>query len=194
MEATTTDRRVRRTRELLRSALLSLIQEKGYERITVRDILDRADVGRSTFYAHYRDKDELLQSGLEDVRSALAAEMQPEASGSKEAFLEPTLALFRHVEAHRHLWRPLTRKGGADLIVRVVRGSADELVRAHVRLQFPETSSDDPRFEVAIQFIVSALMGVLVWWLDSEAPQSAEEMHDAFQRLATRGVRRFLSS
>lgn len=79
--------------------------------------------------------------------------------------------------------------GGADLIVRVVRGSADELVRAHVRLQFPEVSSDDPRYEVAIQFVVGALMGVLVWWLDSEAPQSAEEMHDAFQRLATRGVR-----
>jgi AcrR family transcriptional regulator len=194
MEAGTTDRRVRRTRELLRSALLSLIQEKGYERITIRDILDRADVGRSTFYAHYRDKDELLQSGLEDVRSALAAEMQPGASRSKGAFLELTLGLFRHVEAHRHLWRPLTRKGGADLMVRVVRGSADELVRAHVRLQFPEASSDDPRYEMAIQFVVGALMGVLVWWLDSEAPLSAEEMHDAFQRFAARGVRRFLSS
>jgi AcrR family transcriptional regulator len=89
MEARTTDRRVRRTRELLRSALLSLIQEKGYERITVRDILDRADVGRSTFYAHYRDKDELLQSGFEDVRSALAAEMQPEASRSKARSWNP---------------------------------------------------------------------------------------------------------
>jgi hypothetical protein len=81
MEAGTTDRRVRRTRE--RSALLSLIQEKGYDRIKVQDILDRADVGRSTFYAHYRDKDDLLQSGFEDVRAALAAEMQPEASASR---------------------------------------------------------------------------------------------------------------
>ncbi|MBO0803611.1 MAG: TetR/AcrR family transcriptional regulator [Nocardiopsaceae bacterium] len=55
-----TDRRVRRTRALLHQALIELILEKGYGRITVQDILDRADVGRSTFYSHYRDKDALL--------------------------------------------------------------------------------------------------------------------------------------
>jgi len=190
MEAGTTDRRVRRTRELLRSALLSLIQEKGYERITVQDILDRADVGRSTFYAHYRDKDELLQSGFEDVRAALAAETQPQASGSKGAFLQPTIALFEHVDGHRHLWRSLTRKGGTDLIVRIMRGSAEDLVRAHFRVQFPDADPDDPAYEAAIQFVVGALMSVLVWWLESEAPSSAGEMHATFQRLATRGIRR----
>ncbi len=194
MEAGTTDRRVRRTRELLRTALLSLIQEKGYERITVQDILDRADVGRSTFYAHYRDKDDLMQSGFEDIRTALAAEMQPGASGSKGTFLQPTITLFQHVQGHRHLWRSLTRRGGSDLIIRVLRGSAADLVRAHFRVQFPNAHPDDPRYEMAIQFVVGALMGVLVWWLDADDPSSAEEMHSNFQRLATRGVRRFLSS
>src|SRR4029453_18388205 len=86
-----TDRRGRRTRELLRRALLSLVQEQGYERITVQDILDRADVGRSTFYAHYRDKDDLLLSGFEDIRSALAAERAAaaETAGGTSPLLPP---------------------------------------------------------------------------------------------------------
>ena len=59
------DRRVQRTRALLLSALLDLIVEQGYEEITVQDIVDRANVGRSTFYAHFLDKRELLLTGEE---------------------------------------------------------------------------------------------------------------------------------
>src|SRR5215510_4017956 len=133
-----TDRRVRRTRELLQRALLSLIQERGYDRITVQDIIDRADIGRSTFYAHYRDKDDLLLSGFEDIRSALAAERAAaeQAAGTSE-FLQPLLTVFRHVEAHRHFWQPLVRKGGADVVVRILRDYVTDLVREHFRSQFP---------------------------------------------------------
>jgi Bacterial regulatory proteins, tetR family len=104
-----TDRRVRRTRELLRRALFSLIQEQGYDRITVQDLLDRADIGRSTFYAHYRDKDDLLLSSFEDIRSTLAAERKAaeQTTGAPSGFLQPLLVVFRHVEGHRHLWQPL---------------------------------------------------------------------------------------
>src|SRR6202012_5392571 len=70
MAQETMDRRVRRTRDLLHRALLDLIAEKGYPHITVQDILDRADVGRSTFYTHYRDKEDLLRSGIADFNAA----------------------------------------------------------------------------------------------------------------------------
>jgi AcrR family transcriptional regulator len=60
------DRRVQRTRALLRDALMSLIAEKGYRAITVQNIIDRANLGRSTFYAHYQDKEDLLLSGMEE--------------------------------------------------------------------------------------------------------------------------------
>ena len=192
MAAETTDRRVRRTRELLRGALLELIQEKGYDRITVQDILDRADIGRSTFYAHYRDKDDLLLSGFEDIRSVLAGETDASAERGKAPFLQPALVVFAHVEGHRHLWRSLTRKGGADVIVRILRDNADAMVREHVREQFPDLRPDDPRREVAIRFVVGALMGVLLWWLDTDDPISAEELHTDFRALATQGVRRYL--
>jgi AcrR family transcriptional regulator len=191
----TTDRRVRRTRELLRGALLALIQEKGYDRITIQDILDRADVGRSTFYAHYRDKDELLLSGFEDIRAALDAEREAAERGTeKSEFLLPMLAVFQHVEGHRHFWGALTRKGGADLITRILHESVAELVREHFRSQFAGVKPDQMLLEAAMQFVAGACIGLLIWWLDNDIPYSAEEIHSIFRRLATQGVRRFLAA
>jgi AcrR family transcriptional regulator len=195
MSQVPTDRRVRRTKELLRSALQALILEKGYERITVQDILDRADVGRSTFYAHYRDKDDLLLSGFEDIRAALNAERDAAEMGrtGKVEFLEPMLAVFRHVEGHRHFWEALSRKGGADMITRILRDSVTDLLREHFRSQFPDIEGRQEQVEPAMRFVVGACMGLVIWWLDTGASSSAEEIHSIFRRLATQGVRRFLA-
>ena len=81
------DRRINRTRKLMHEALMALIVEKGYEAVTVQDILDRADVGRSTFYAHYRDKDQLLLSGFEYLRTLFEQQQQ--------SLLDPFGRLFR---------------------------------------------------------------------------------------------------
>src|SRR5262245_8432628 len=71
VKAKRVDRRIRRTQELLRAALMSLIQEKGFETLSVQDIIDRANVGRATFYAHFDSKDDLLASGIEELRASL---------------------------------------------------------------------------------------------------------------------------
>jgi AcrR family transcriptional regulator len=197
MDSAPTDRRVRRTRELLRRALLSLIQEQGYDRITVQDILERADIGRSTFYAHYRDKDDLLRAGFEDIRAALAAEHDAAEKGTatKVEFLQPMLAVFRHVGAHRHFWGPLSRKGGADLVTRILHQSVSDLAREHLRSKFPDATANQMQLEAAIQFLTGACMGVLIWWLEDDAvPYSAEEIHSIFRQLTTQGVTRFLAT
>jgi AcrR family transcriptional regulator len=196
LSAAKVDRRVRRTRELLRRALLSLIQEQGYGRITVQDIIDRADIGRSTFYAHYRDKDDLLLSEFEDIRSALAAERAAaeQAAGATSEFLQPLLVVFRHVEGHRHLWQPLARKGGAEVVTRIMRDNVTDLVREHLRSQVPGLGRDQPQLEAAVQFVASAGIGLLIWWLDNDVPYPAEELYRVFRRLTTQDVRRFLTS
>jgi AcrR family transcriptional regulator len=197
MSSQPTDRRVRRTQDLLRRALLSLIQEKGYYRITVQDILDRADIGRSTFYAHYRDKDDLLRAGFQDIRAALAAERDGADTrpGSKAEFLQPMLAVFDHVGRHRQFWEALSRKGGADLVTRILRESVWDLAREHLRSRFPDTQADQPRLEAAIQFVTGACMGLVIWWLeDNTVPYSAAEIHSIFRQLASQGVRRFLAT
>jgi AcrR family transcriptional regulator len=72
MEARAPDRRVQRTRKLLQEALMTLILEKGYEAMTIQDIIDRANVGRATFYNHFLDKQDLLVSGFAELRVSLA--------------------------------------------------------------------------------------------------------------------------
>jgi AcrR family transcriptional regulator len=196
MSSSPTDRRVRRTRELLRNAFLSLLAEKGYDRMTVQDILDRADVGRSTFYAHYRDKEDLLLAGFEDIRTALATERNASDGqpGADVELLQPVLAVFRHVERHRQFWGPLSRKGGADVIGRLLRESVDDLVRQHLHVYFGDSAIDPTEREAAVQFVAGACMGLLIWWLDHEdVPSSAEEIHTTFRRLATSGLERFLA-
>lgn len=187
------DRRVRKTKELLRTALLELIQEKGYDRITVQDILDRADVGRSTFYAHYRDKEDLLDRGFDDVRAALAAESSAaEGPTSKRTeFLGPMIVVFQHVDSHRHLWKPLVRKGGSELALRLLRENAESLLRAHLRAQFPECRSD--RFEQVLALTAGAFMGLLTWWIENDLPVPAEDAQAIFRQMGTQGIRRLLA-
>jgi len=191
-----TDRRVRRTRESLRGALLSLIQEKGYDRISVQDILDRADVGRSTFYAHYRDKDDLFLAGFADIRAALTAARNAADTGAeeKDQFMRPTFAVFQHVEGHRYFWESLSRKGGADFVIRILRESVSDLVREDFRAQFRDTDARQDSLEAAIQFVTGACMSLLIWWVDTGSAYSAEEIHSIFRALATQGVGRFLAN
>ena len=99
-----TDRRVRRTRKLLRDALLALMAERGYESITVQDILDRANVGRSTFYTHFYDKEDLLLSGLEEIRQIFE---RSNAGAGALACAPLSLGLFRHVLEYEPSYRAL---------------------------------------------------------------------------------------
>jgi AcrR family transcriptional regulator len=170
--------------------LLSLVEEKGYDSITIQDILDRADVGRSTFYVHYRDKDDLFRSGFEDIRSVLAIERKEPASAAEGEgeFLQPVLAIFQHVDAHRYLWKPVARKGGADLVIRTLRENATGVVREHILSEFPEGRADQGKMEAAIQFAVGGLMGLLIWWLEEDVPYRWDEAYGIFRQLTTQGV------
>lgn len=187
------DRRVRRTRELLHRALLELIAEQGYDRVTVQDILDRADVGRSTFYAHFRDKEDLLRSGVEDVNAAVAADIKREGR-ALTGLLQPLLVVFRHVESHRHMWQPLATKGGLDLGLRILKQYSEELLREHLRSHFPQGAADRTQLEAAVQFTTGALSGLITWWVAADIRYSADEVHAMFCRLTIPGLRRFFAA
>src|SRR5215475_3738876 len=95
------DRRVQRTQQLLRVALIELIIEKGYEEVTVQDIIDRANVGRSTFYSHFMDKQQLLLSGFEQLRVELGQQQHAAVDVSGERGLGFSLAMFEHACSYR---------------------------------------------------------------------------------------------
>jgi AcrR family transcriptional regulator len=184
------DRRVRRTRELLRSALISMILEKGYERVTVQDIIDRADVGRSTFYAHFRDKEDLLVFGLEELRTAFQPEHQnADGSGTKRQPASPTLAVFEHFARHRQVWNAMAGKRGAEVFISYLHRFLSELVRAQLEARAPKEETQVP-LDAVVEFAVNALVGLGVrWWLENDLPYTPQDMDQLYRGLTEPGIR-----
>jgi AcrR family transcriptional regulator len=157
------DLRIRRTRSLLSNALVALMQEKSIDKITVQEVLDRAAVGRSTFYLHYRDKDDLflcvLEDGLEMWSTALLRKLYRALvdSGRIHAFFELAQGYFA-----RGIARRLKDIGLKDL----VQSELD--ARSHA--------------------LAGNLLSLLKWWLDRGARESPKAMDELFHRMAWNGL------
>src|SRR5437588_12521152 len=108
------DRRVQKTQKLLREALFSLIREKNYDSIVVKDILDRANVGRSTFYMHFRDKDDLLASSICDLLGTIPSSHPKSGDGCNERILWFSLPIFEHHESAPPDWSAHVGAAGAS--------------------------------------------------------------------------------
>ncbi|NTW51322.1 MAG: TetR/AcrR family transcriptional regulator [Chlorobiaceae bacterium] len=182
------DRRIGRTRRLMHEALMSLIVEKGYEAVTVQDILDRADIGRSTFYAHYRDKDELLLSSFEHLRN-LFEQQQQALIASMRTGQEPEvnfiLELFRHTGEHQKLYKAIAGKQSGEMILKYLhRYLYNLLIEPHTLLMKNKKSPPVP-VEITTHCLVSSLLSLLTWWLDNNMPYPAEKMDEIFRIMTT---------
>src|SRR5579859_1975622 len=129
------DRRSERTRRLLSEALTSLMLERRYVDLTVQDILDRANIGRSTFYAHYWDKDDLLASQIEQMLAALSC--QVETAPKDAATLLPSLGLFQHVQEYYPLFPALVRGQAVEMFQRTLRALLSAYVEQQLRRMLP---------------------------------------------------------
>lgn len=185
MSAAAMDRRVRRTRELLRRALVELILERGYDRITVQHIIDRADVGRSTFYAHYTDKDDLLLSNLEELAAAFDEHMERHMASRAEP--NPVLAAFQHADRQREVYKALAGERGAEVMRAGLRSRIKQVMARQIPQFLPHRDGAVP-VEVTTEFLLTSLLGLLVWWLDNDVPYTAEEMAEMYMRLIAPGI------
>ena len=183
-----TDRRVRRTRRALHDALLTLMTEKSYDAITVQDLIDRAHVGRSTFYSHFTDKRDLLDSGFEDLNQVLA-QPPPSTTRGREGMLRFSLPLFQHAHAHQRLARALVARRGASpvqerfhqVLTSTIRAELDELVAQH---------NGAPRADdLTVDYIAGALQAVITNWLDTAPHKTPQEVDALFHTLADPGLR-----
>lgn len=182
------DRRVQRTRKLLHEALLSLIRERKYETITVQDILDRADIGRSTFYMHFRDKDELLFSGLEHVnglmKSAQAARAVP-ADKPYEKIIGFSEAMFEHANQYRSVHRALLGSGAEAVVRRHLHSILTEVIGREIESQLQKrrgtklTASP----ELLTHFLVSTYISTLNWWITSKNALTSNQIDAAYRQL-----------
>ncbi|MEV0436461.1 MULTISPECIES: TetR/AcrR family transcriptional regulator [Nocardia] len=168
-----TDRRVRRTRDALHRALIELMIERGYERVTVSDIIERADVGRSTFYAHYRDKDDLL---LVSCTEFLRREIANTAAGASP--LGRLRVLFQLAGRYPEVYRPLVGPKAATTVIHAYRRGLAELIA--------ELFGDWPATTVA--FVSWGLLGVTAEIIDPADPLPAERAWQQFEKLVATGI------
>jgi AcrR family transcriptional regulator len=182
------DRRVRRTRRLLTEALIALIMEKGYSKITVQDILDRADVGRSTFYAHFRDREALLLACFDNVRDELRREIDALTPGaSRPDPARPAAAIFAHAQRRRPVYRALCGRQGGAIVIEHLHGLVRGLLEEHLRPHLDAAGSDMP-VEVAAEFHASATIGLLSWWVECDFPYEPSRLTELYRRLAMPGM------
>jgi AcrR family transcriptional regulator len=184
----TADRRVQRTRRLLHRALMSLILEKKYESITVQEILDRADVGRSTFYMHFRDKDELLFNGFHYLEEFLESAQRVSTSvpgKSYERIIRFSLPMFEHAQEYRRVNRALLGSNAEAVVRRRIHSILAGIVSREVKLELQSRKRGNGPVspELLSHFLVSTFVSVLAWWLNSKNPVSAKEIDIAYRHL-----------
>ena len=181
------DRRIQRTQQLLEAALLSLIKEKDFDAISVQEIIDRANVGRATFYAHYDNKEDLLESGFEGLLAALR-ERQREARSRgtepDEQLLGFSRHLLAHADEHRDIFPAMVSRRGGALIQHLLRNLLVKVVREDVRAVMSVESARSVPEEAIVQFIAGGLFGSMMWWLGGKRRLSVEEVDGLFRRLA----------
>src|SRR5712692_752380 len=185
------DRRVTRTRATLQHAFNSLILKKGYETITIKDICDAANVGRSTFYAHYTSKDDLKRKGFDKLRKELVdrqREALTTAADDRDRSLGFSLTMFEHARDHRDHYRALVGGRGGSVSLGTIRKILSDLVRDELAATVDKNSADVIPREFVVQYVVGAFMAVLTWWLDGGAKLPPQRIDAMFRRLATDGI------
>ena len=184
------DRRSRRTRQALHQALIRLIVERGYDEVTVGDIADAADTGRSTFYAHFTDKDDLLRSAGSYLKQVLVKEHEAEVARSgrpEDRLLGFSHFMTAHLYEQREIFHALMRGQGGTIFLEMIRDVLCEIVRKELPADF---NSGALEREVAVQFVVGGYITVVTWWLRSGAKQDPSAVEAAFRAIASSGLSR----
>jgi AcrR family transcriptional regulator len=180
------DRRVLRTRDTLGDALVELIQEKAFDEITVQEVLDRAGVGRSTFYAHYRDKDDLFLSDVEDFLGLLSTLLT--RRGVSVERVAPVTELFAHISDARAFVTALVSSGKMKDVVELGQGFFARSIEE--RLLLAQVEMEPAQLKAHAHALAGALFSLLSWWVDHGMVESPQAMDALFHRMVWNGLTR----
>jgi len=180
------DARVRKTRDALGDALVELMQEKPFDSITVQDVLDRANVGRSTFYSHFSDKEDLQLSDADEFFEGIS--MALSAHGDKSERVFPVKEFFQHVFEARQFISALMASGKMQ--------DNMELAEAHFARGIEQRLNEIPRAAsippaerplVAVAH-AGAIVSLLRSWMGRGMKEPAEEIDKLFHRMVWNGA------
>lgn len=178
------DRRIARTKRALLDALHSLISEKDYDSIVVKEILDRADVGRSAFYTHFSDKDDLLAQGIYDILGGITS--RPSQAGASRNhdplwFSQPIL---EHIDRQRRKTMHKLGPRGAAILHRRLNQILIKLIVAQLRTgPRKRPGRDEIPSDLLAQYLAGTFVLVLNWWIESKSQIAPQAVNDLFRSL-----------
>jgi AcrR family transcriptional regulator len=183
------DRRQQRTRAQLRDALIALIMEEGYDHLTIQHITDKADLRRATFYLHYKDKEELLLTVLNEAFDELVRQMeaiyQSDTLAGKTN-VEAFLVTFKFAQQHAQFYRVILGGQSGVVVANRIRDYLAALILRSLKNVPSEQLALPP--EILANYIAGAELAMITWWLNNDMPYSAEQMATMVQRLTLHGA------
>ena len=177
------DRRQQKTKNAIHQAMTTLLKKKKFEALTVQDIIDEANIGRSTFYSHFETKEELLEEICREMfahvfSKDLAPEKSHDFSKGRRGFANRLTHILYHLQDHK------------ENIKAIMSGETEKLFTSYFRDYLEQTFYDDisnPRSEVpkafAVQFFTGSFCETIKWWINSGMKMSPEEVVDNYQKM-----------
>ena len=175
------DRRQLKTQQAIRQAFFELMKRKTYSKITVQDILDEANVGRSTFYEHFRTKEELLHAICADILShvfcpSLEPEMRHDFSNTND-FRHIVIHMFYHFYEDKEELKGILGSESKEIFVQDLRGYLGELVYDYVfkvykNAVFPE--------DLLVNHIITSLIELTLWWIKGDCKETPEQIAEYY--------------
>ena len=169
--------RVRRTQKLLREALIELIEERGFEALTVGEITERALVSRAAFYRNYQDKYALVEQIFEEAMSALFSAV---GELEREHPAEVWVAFFEHIAEYDRLYRALLGSKGSPWFVRKMRAALVGLIKEHGHVHSRQHTANRlaSTFSDALvpDLVAAMFVEAITWWLEQGRPYTPREI------------------
>ena len=201
-----TDRRIHRTKRLLKEALFTLILEKGYDGVTVEDITRKADLGRTTFYLHYRDKQALLLKSIDAIADDLLGQISRTnlLGGEANAFpsfiemrqMNPVLLVFQHAGENASLYQIILRGGSATSAAgrfrEIISTAAKAFFGSNLRQTVIDRQPEVP-LDVLANYFAGSLLSLVTWWLENGMPYPPERMASIFRQLFFQGAQSIIN-
>jgi AcrR family transcriptional regulator len=182
----TSNQRAARTRRALGAALTELMLERHFDSITVQDVLDRAGVGRSTFYAHFRNKRDLFLSDYERFLESLEGLLERDEPHRRRLF--PVTEFLRHLADMRRYLRALRESGQMELVWELGTAHFARMIERRLRLRAAPLAGAVLSLPLAGRFCAGALIETFKWWLDRDDRPTPEQMDALYHELVWRAL------
>lgn len=183
-----TDRRVGKTKKAIYEAFTKLLHEKKYAHITVQEIIDRADVGRTTFYAHFPTKDDLLSGYVENIFESFTIQLAEHIQPKNDEVFFPVAKLFDHVKHNERMIRGILLSESGELLLEKLSKYWGVRLERHLSMRNVNGEAPKVPYDLLVNHIIHTLIAMVRYWLQSKTAYAPEQMEAYFYSLITPAV------